>query len=390
MAASEEFPGDPVSYRFDMDRDLICTADQSGRFVSLNGAWDTVLGWSREQLLSIPYLDLVHPDDLEETRAVTARMAATSEQLVNFENRFRARNGGYRWLRWSARSDGGQWFAVAFEVTEEVEARRRLEGMLAEERFLAYAQPITAVSMRPPDRSELLIRLTPEEPGGPPVMPCEFVPQAERLGLIGLVDRWMLERGLEQAVAGHTVQINISQETLRDLDLIEEMIAMVTERRPPTGSLIFELTETTAVENLAAAKDFAERASALGCRFAIDDWGTGYGSLTLLRELDFSYLKIDASFVRGAISNAQDRALVRGVIAFAASLRLRTVAEGVENMATVRLLDGFGVDDVQGYFVGRPQPLTSPPASCGEQRSAQTGAFRARSRSDSIRVPVAN
>src|SRR5436189_2478728 len=108
-------------FGFDMSRDLLCTADSHGYFTSLNFGWERLLGWSREELMERPFIDFVHPDDIERTAEQAARVTLPDAELVAFENRFLCRAGGYRWIRWSARADGETWFAVGFDVTEEKE-----------------------------------------------------------------------------------------------------------------------------------------------------------------------------------------------------------------------------------------------------------------------------
>ena len=106
----------------------------------------------------------------------------------------------------------------------------------------------------------------------------------------------------------------------------------------PRQNLIFEITETAAIEHLDAARDFAERLTRLGCRFALDDFGTGFGSLTYLRRLPVRYLKIDTSFVSDLATSPEDQAMVRGIVAIARELGVLTVAEGIEDEATLSLV----------------------------------------------------
>src|SRR4051812_36565412 len=99
-------------FGFDMSRDLICTADSRGYFTSLNFGWERLLGWTREELMARPYIDFVHPDDIERSAEEGAKVTSPDAELANFENRFLCKDGGFRWLRWSARADGETWFAV--------------------------------------------------------------------------------------------------------------------------------------------------------------------------------------------------------------------------------------------------------------------------------------
>jgi EAL domain-containing protein (putative c-di-GMP-specific phosphodiesterase class I) len=120
---------------------------------------------------------------------------------------------------------------------------------------------------------------------------------------------------------------------------------------------VFEITETAAIGNLDAAQRLANTLSSLGCRLALDDFGTGFGSFTYLRSLPVDYLKIDSSFVLNLVDSPEDQAVVRSMVHIAESFGRSTVAEGVENQATLGLLFELGVDYVQGYFTGRPVPV---------------------------------
>ena len=343
---------------FDMEHNLFCTADAEGRFTSLNAAWERVLGWSRAELMARPFLDFVHPEDVERTRRAAAQVADTDYELSRFENRYRTKDGGWRWLSWSARSDGTTWFAIAFDITESKRSETWVRQALDEDRLVAYTQPIMDQRNRRIVQEELLVRMRLDSGGVAP--PADFVPQAESLGLIGVVDHWMTATGLARARAGRRVEVNVSARSIADEATADDLVALVSESRAVAGALVFEITETAAIENLDAARDFSERMIRLGCGFALDDFGTGYGSLTQLRKLSVQFLKIDRSFVTGMTTNAEDQALVRSVVAIARAHGIRTVAEGVEDRPTLTALRHCEVDYVQGYLIGRPRPLDGP------------------------------
>lgn len=342
---------------FDIGRDLLCTADATGHFTSLNAGWERLLGWSRDELMARPFIDFVHPDDVERTAAEAAKLSLPDHELVDFENRYRCRDGSWRWLHWSARSDGTTWFAVAFDITDRKEIEKRLRETLNGEHLLAYSQPIVdhhgALA-----QEELLVRLrSPDDDGV--VGPEEFVPDAERAGLIGLVDRWMTRQGLELADRGRVVEVNLSGASLGDEALMADLAAELERRGDVAGRVIFEITETTAIANLDAAQAFTARLAPLGARFALDDFGTGFGSVTYLQRLPVDCLKIDTSFVRGARWRSEDLAVVRAIVAMARELGTTTVAEGVEDGRTLELVRECGVDYCQGYLLGRPAPISA-------------------------------
>jgi len=123
------------------------------------------------------------------------------------------------------------------------------------------------------------------------------------------------------------------------------------------GRVIFEITETAAIANIAKAREFSDELARLGCRFALDDFGAGFGSFYYLKHVHFDILKIDGEFVRDACSTRTDRLIIKAVVAIARGLGKQTVAEHVGDDATVALLRELGVDYGQGYFLGEPQPL---------------------------------
>jgi len=351
--------GENGGLAFDIERDLLCTTDANGYFLSLNAAWERVLGWSREELMERPFLEFVHPDDVERTAEQASEVVRPDSQVVNFENRYRTKDGGWRWLRWSARSDGQTWFAVAFDVTESKQAKEQLRDALTGDRLLAYSQPILDQRLDRVVQEELLARLRGFGDGQRIIPADEFLPDAERYGLIGIVDRWMAMEAVALARRGRPADVNLSGHSIADEQLADALVQELRAAGRSAGSVVFEITETAAIENLDAARDFASRLAEFGCRFALDDFGTGFGSLTYLRYLPLEFLKIDTTFVTDLVRSEGDQAVVRGVVAIARELGLRTVAEGVEDEPTLHMLREFGVDHVQGYLFGRPQPLAS-------------------------------
>jgi PAS domain S-box-containing protein len=347
---------DPADLRFDISRDLICTVDASGHFTSLNAAWERVLGWSREELMSRPLLDFVHPDDIARTAASSGRIAEADLELIAFENRYRTKDGDYRWLRWNARTDGETWFAIAYDITESMLAERWLREAIDERRLLAYSQPIVDQRTSAIVQEELLVRLRANEYGRV-LEPAEFLPDAERNGTIRAIDLWMASRGIELAGGGRNVEVNLSAHSIADDEVMAELTGELASAGIAARRLVFEVTESAALANLDAAGEAAARLGRLGCMIALDDFGTGFASLSHLRRLPIQILKIDQSFVGGMLDNAEDRAVVRGIAAIARELGMKTVAEGVEDPTTYAILRGFGIDRAQGYLIGRPAPV---------------------------------
>jgi PAS domain S-box-containing protein len=341
---------------FDIGRDLLCTSDSNGYFTTLNAGWERVLGWTREELMSRPFIEFVHPDDIERTAAEAAKVTDLDYEIIDFENRYRHRDGTWRWLQWSARSDGRMWFSLAFDITERKETEARLRRVLTDEFLLAYSQPIVDhLGVRA--QEELLVRMREPNGEGGVIQPDEFVPDAERTGLIGVVDRWMAKQGVAVAASGRVADVNLSGGSIGDEDLTGDIAEQLEAAGDGAHRVIFEITETAAIENLDAACEFTERLRAAGCRFALDDFGTGFGSVTYLQRLPVDYLKIDASFVRDVCRRPEDQAIIRAIVAMARELGAQTVAEGIEDEPTLSYLRECGVDYCQGFLLGRPEPL---------------------------------
>jgi EAL domain-containing protein (putative c-di-GMP-specific phosphodiesterase class I) len=158
------------------------------------------------------------------------------------------------------------------------------------------------------------------------------------------------------AQEGRPVAVNISASSLTDRSLLDRVGAAI-EAGMDQRLLSFELTETSGIVNLEAARRFAADLEALGCELALDDFGTGLSSLGYLRRLPIQTLKIDSQFVQGMGESDFDRYLVQTIVGLARRLGQKTVAEGVEDEATLAMLRGYGVDLAQGYLFGAPAPV---------------------------------
>jgi len=198
---------------------------------------------------------------------------------------------------------------------------------------------------------------------GEQIPPATFIHIAERLGLIQELDRWVVNRAIEmlaeQRARGWDLrfEVNLSGHTLGDPQLLDLIERKLEQTRVPADRLILEITETAAVADIGRAASFANRLSELGCRFALDDFGAGFGSFYYLKHLPFDYLKIDGEFVRDCTTSKTDRILIASVVQIASGLGKSTIAEFVQDQESVDVLTELGVDYGQGYFLGRPAPL---------------------------------
>lgn len=234
---------------------------------------------------------------------------------------------------------------VALEVEEAIGAGR----------LLLHSQPIFEIASGEPVLEELLVRM--RSPDGTLVGPGGFLVAAERHSTITALDRWVFGQAALMAALGRAVTVNVSARTVGTLSFLEAVERTLTHERIEPSLITFEITETAVVSDVVQATRFAERLDAIGCHFALDDFGTGYAALTYLKHLPIRYLKIDMDFVRDLVENPRSRAVVSGIVALAAGFGQSTIAEGVEDAATLQLLAELGVDLAQGYHLGRPAPI---------------------------------
>ena len=236
----------------------------------------------------------------------------------------------------------------------------RIKQSLRENRFVLHYQPIVHFETGRITHFEALIRL--REGPDDLVAPDVFLPAAERFGLMPSLDGWVVERVLDVLVEhpGVEIFVNLSGTSLGQeavLSLIEER---VTAAGLPAGRLAFEITETAAVKDIVVAREWMRRLKALGCRFALDDFGIGSSSFAYLQSLPADLVKIDGSFIRGVETDPAARAIVRAIDTVAHTLGKETIAECVEKLESVKTLVELGVEYGQGYALGRPAPTISP------------------------------
>ena len=236
-------------------------------------------------------------------------------------------------------------------------------GALQEDRFRIYCQPIVALS---PEKSEslhyeLLIRLT--DPQGDLIMPASFIPAAERYGLMTSLDRWMISTAFRNYNdifgngSGVQIAINLSGNSLNDDSLLDFINGEIEKTEIEPCNVCFEITETAAISNLDQVSQLILELKRIGCRFALDDFGSGLSSFTYLKNLPVDYLKIDGSFVHDMIDDTIDHAMVEAINQVGHIMGIGTIAECAESEEVVEMLRELGVDYAQGYAMGSPVPL---------------------------------
>jgi diguanylate cyclase (GGDEF)-like protein len=239
-----------------------------------------------------------------------------------------------------------------------------VRAALLDERFRLEAQPIVPLNGgSDAPKFELLLRMSDE--AGKSVPPDKFLSAAERYQLAPAIDRWVLRRTIDQLLP-HAARlserracfaVNISGQSLGDADFAAFMENALRESKLPRGLLSFEVTETAAVANIVRAEELIRRLRELGSDVALDDFGRGLSSLTYLKTLPVTHLKIDGIFVRDAIVDDRSQAMLSAIVQLARAMKLKTVAECVESDAILQSVRALGVEYGQGFSIGRPTPL---------------------------------
>lgn len=264
-----------------------------------------------------------------------------------------------------AKATGRNGFAV-FAKSEQRESNRRrlisigdeIMSALRGDRLVFAYQPIVSARSRKPEHYECLLRLKREN--GSIAAAGEFIPAAETLGLVRLVDRRALEMAVAQLYAHEDVKlsINVSGTTACDQSWLQSFINYVRENREVAERMTVELTETAALHGFEENSRFVSRLRDMGCRVAIDDFGAGFTSFRNLHNLHVDVVKIDGDYVKNLSTSPDNQLFVRTLVDLAKNFRLETVAEWVGSEEDANLLLELGVDFFQGYYFG--QPTVSP------------------------------
>jgi diguanylate cyclase (GGDEF)-like protein len=238
----------------------------------------------------------------------------------------------------------------------------RIKRALREDRFALFRQPILSLGDRQTEHYELLLRMRED---GDWVAPGTFLDTAERFGLIEQIDRHVVNLACRQQLAARAagrdvhLSVNLSGYEFNNPAMCRDIRDTIRDTGADPTRFTFEITETRALTNVAEAGHFIRELRDFGCRFALDDFGAGFTSLSYLKEIPVNSIKIDGSFVRQLDRSPRDQALVRAVTDMAHAMDMEVTAEFVENSETLTLLRQYGVDHAQGYFIGRPLELAS-------------------------------
>ncbi len=272
-----------------------------------------------------------------------------------------------------AAKDGGRNRVHIYEPSDEAVTERygqmrwtaRISKALEEERFQLYQQPIVSVSDNKRNHLEILLRMIDEK--GNVIPPGAFISAAERYGLMREIDRWVISNVFRFMGKNNPADpikntdrifaINLSGESVNDISLLDFILREKTKYSISLNNVCFEVTETVAISNLSKATVFINELKSHGCQFALDDFGKGLSSFAYLKNLPVDYLKIDGGFVKDISRDEIDRAMVESIQQIGEVMKLRTIAEHVEDKETLVVLQEIGVDYVQGYYLGRPEVL---------------------------------
>ena len=289
---------------------------------------------------------------------------------------------------YSAKEEGRNRVHHAGTNTETMRRRsgemrwvNRISDAVQHERFILFGQMITPMHPELDDgRLALEVLLRMQDDGGlGMIAPGQFLPAAERYGIVPDIDRWVVRNSLEWlAGLGRTaeelrININICGPAASDPQFHAFVRSCIAETGVPPRSLCFEITESTAIRSLANAAALIDALGDLGCRFALDDFGSGLSSFNQLRHLKVDYLKIDGGFVHNIDRDPVNRAMVESINTIGKKLGKRTVAEFVENQRILEILKEIGVDFAQGFGLHLPEPLGSIEAQIRQAQEEHAG-----------------
>ncbi len=350
------------------------TVDAAGLLTSINHSAVEMLGWTGEELLGKEMRRFVlaeNQDDprIEEGNKKLLEVRSAGRHVVLDDHVYRCKNGSLLPVAISASplfiGDTLEGAVIVFrdisgEKSEHLRVSRELAALswvgrireaLDEDRLVLFSQPIVPLAGGEL-HEELLLRMMGRN--GEYIAPGAFLPVAEKYGLITEIDQWVIRQAISRAAEGHHVGVNLSAESIVALDLVSLIAHQIEETGANPSNITFEITETALMRDITKGEAFARGVVELGCGVSLDDFGTGFGTFTYLKRLPLAYLKIDLEFVRDLVASSANQYVVKAIVNLAQGFGCQTIAEGVEDDATLRLLRDFGVDFAQGFYVGRP------------------------------------
>ncbi len=249
---------------------------------------------------------------------------------------------------------------VLEKIRSRMEWKGHIQNAMEADRFAPWFQPVLVLKDNQVHHYEALARM--RDTNGEVILPWAFVDTAEMLGLITAIDRIIINKTLQTqsnlCKQGKVLSfsMNLSGRDLGDKEFLQFLKSAIIETGADPRFLIFEITETAAIRDLDRAIKFIRELKAIGCSFALDDFGVGFTSFKYLREMEVDYIKIDGVFIRTLHETTNDHIFVKAIADVARGMGIKTIAEFVENNEIIKILKECGVDYGQGYFIGKPSP----------------------------------
>lgn len=272
---------------------------------------------------------------------------------------------------YQAKKEGGNSICIYnVDLRTEIESllnwKNRIQVALAEDRFVLHFQPITDFNQLNIMGYEALLRMVDEN--GKLIPPTSFISVAERFGLMREIDDLVVRKAIkllaeiQKTGKKQYIEVNLSDKSFTDRELLLTIKKELATTGINAANLVLTITENALMANMFMAERFIKALKDMGCRVGIDDFGVGFSSFNFLKKLPVDYLKIDGSLIHNITNNPVDQHLVRAMVEVARGLGKQTVAEFVENKATIQLLSEYGVDFGQGYYIGKPFVFSEKPS----------------------------
>jgi diguanylate cyclase (GGDEF)-like protein/PAS domain S-box-containing protein len=315
----------------------------------LNGIREFVLHWDDKKFRIGVSIGLV---------AITSNKSPISELLKQADTAcYLAKENGKNQIKVYQQNDPD-----AKRIEGEMRWVNRLSAALESNRFLLYVQPIVPLNGNDKSSYELLLRMISRT--GDIIAPGEFLPAAERYHIIQSIDKWVINHAFNLlninpgfVDVGTTISINLSGQSLADVGVLDFIINHLRRSKFKPECICFEITETAAISNIRGANNFISELRQFGCKFALDDFGSGFSSFGYLKKLDVDFLKIDGMFVKNIHKDPIDLAMVKSINEIGKVMGMKTIAEFVESDDIKNILREIGVDYAQGYGIARPAPF---------------------------------
>lgn len=245
------------------------------------------------------------------------------------------------------------------EMRKSINWSQKIKDAIQDDRLVLYFQPIYDIALKDVSYYEALVRLIDNE--GSVIGPGSFIPALEKTGEMKVLDRHIIDlatRNLRDNPQLHHIAVNLSAQAFKDENLLPVIVKCLTNTSVSATRLTFELTESASLFNLAATQRVIHGLHKLGCKFSVDDFGSGFSSFSYLKQLPADHIKIDGSLIKDLQNDKIDQSLTEAIIRVIQSLRKKAVAEYVENKDILDILETMGVDLVQGYYIGFPLPIS--------------------------------